>query len=60
MFLEQLVRLMAWLGEFFVVLVLLVLLVIGVGLWSHDFPRAGMVIAGGAIWFIVSAVKSKR
>lgn len=60
MFLKQLVRLMALLGEFFVVLVLLVLLVIGVSLWSHGFPVAGMVIAGGAIWFIVSAVTTKR
>lgn len=60
MFLEQLVRLMAWLGEFFLVLVLLVLLVIGVSLWSHGFPLAGMAIAGGAIWFIVSAVTTKR
>lgn len=60
MLLEQLVRLMAWLGDFFVVLVLLGLLVIGVGLWFHDFPRAGIVIAGGVTWFIVSAVKGKR
>lgn len=60
MFLEQLVRLMVWLGEFFVVLVLLAILMIGVGLLFHGLPVAGIVIAGGAIWFIVSAVKCKR
>jgi hypothetical protein len=57
MFLEQLVRLVGSLLELFIVLVLLAALMIGVGLWSHGFPVAGMLVAGGAVWFIASAVK---
>lgn len=57
MFLEQLVRLVGSLLELFIVLVLLAVLMIGVGVWSQGFPVAGMLITGGAIWFIASAVK---
>ena len=60
MFFAQLVRLVGSLLEFLIVLLLLLVILFGVGLLSLGHTVAGIVIAGGASWFIAGAVGSKR
>lgn len=60
MFLDQLLRLVGGLVEFFIVLVWLVVLMAGLAFLYNGYTEAGLLFAGGAAWLIISAVENRQ
>lgn len=60
MLFDQLFRLMGWVGELCLVLLLFALLALGIVLLTSPLRDLGVFVVVGVLWFFVAALRNRR